>query len=105
MNGTLILSLLLHLNRRERITCIMVTHDTQLKNYSNRVVHMVDGKVARLEQISQQTRDSMDHALDIRVKQIRGEYAREVAVAHQPTTEYRDSTHYRGGFLRPEEED
>jgi ABC-type lipoprotein export system ATPase subunit len=29
------------------ITCIMVTHDQQLKHYAHRVVHMMDGKVPR----------------------------------------------------------
>ena len=44
VNGTIILGLLLQLNRHEGITCVMVTHDQSLKHYAHRVVHMVDGK-------------------------------------------------------------
>ena len=44
VNGSIILSLLLQLNRHEGITALMVTHDQQLKHYAHRVVHMVDGK-------------------------------------------------------------
>jgi putative ABC transport system ATP-binding protein len=47
VNGTIILSLLLQLNRHEGITCVMVTHDQSLKHYAHRVVHMVDGKGQR----------------------------------------------------------
>lgn len=70
VNGTIILSLLLHLNRQESITCIMVTHDTALKHYAHRVVHMVDGKVARIETIDPKVRQEMDDNLKIKVQQV-----------------------------------
>lgn len=41
VNTLVILGLLMQLNRQERITCIMVTHDQQLKHYAHRVVNMV----------------------------------------------------------------
>lgn len=82
----------------------MVTHDTALKSYAHRVLHMVDGKVARVEEIAQKTRQDMDEALDKRVKQIRGEYSGEVPVAAQPSTEFREAHNY-ASFLRDDEED
>lgn len=35
----------------------MVTHDVALKNYANRVVRMVDGKVNAIETIQKEKRD------------------------------------------------
>ena len=31
------------------MTLIMVTHDQSLKNYSNRVIRMLDGKIHKIE--------------------------------------------------------
>jgi putative ABC transport system ATP-binding protein len=103
VNGTIILSLLLHLNRQEQITCIMVTHDTALKAYAHRVVHMVDGKVARIEPISSDTRQGMDAALATKVAQIRGEWSGAIPQPSQPITEYREAHDYES-FLRPEDD-
>ena len=36
---------MLKLNKQDGITMIMVTHDQALKNYSNRAVRMIDGKI------------------------------------------------------------
>lgn len=41
----------------------MVTHDQQLKYYAHRVVHMMDGKVLRIETIPDTVRHDMDVAL------------------------------------------
>lgn len=35
----------------------MVTHDVALKNYANRVVRMVDGKVNKIEEIPPKKRE------------------------------------------------
>lgn len=126
INGTLILSLLLHLNRADKqrgggsgggggdgsiaghgspgMTLIMVTHDKSLQAYAHRVVHMVDGKVARLETIDPQRRADMDAKLAQRVAQIRGEWSGEIPAAQAPTTEYRDADDYEA-FLRADEDD
>jgi hypothetical protein len=40
------------------ITLIMVTHDTALKAYASRVVHMIDGKIHRIETIANATRQN-----------------------------------------------
>lgn len=45
----LVMKILLDLNIHNKITMIMVTHDVALKNYANRVVRMVDGKVNAIE--------------------------------------------------------
>jgi putative ABC transport system ATP-binding protein len=62
-NSHIILSLLVELNRREGITCIMVTHDNDLQYYAHRVIHMMDGKILRQEVIPQQVRDAQDARL------------------------------------------
>lgn len=43
------MELLCKLNEEEGITCIMVTHDPNLKNVATKVVQMRDGKVAKIE--------------------------------------------------------
>lgn len=72
VNGTIILGLLLQLNRHEGITCVMVTHDQSLKHYAHRVVHMVDGKVLRIETIDQHERMRADTELQKKVAEIEG---------------------------------
>lgn len=69
-NSHIILKLLLDLNRKEGITCIMVTHDQGLKNYAHRVIHMMDGKVWRVEQVPEATRKEMDEALIRRTQEL-----------------------------------
>lgn len=34
----------------------MVTHDVYLKNFAHRVIYMFDGKVARIETVTEETR-------------------------------------------------
>ena len=72
VNGTIILGLLLQLNRHEGITCVMVTHDQSLKHYAHRVVHMVDGKVLRVETIDPNERQRADSELQRKVAEIEG---------------------------------
>ncbi len=44
-NTDIVLEILLKLNLIDKITLIMVTHDINLKYYSDRVVRVVDGKI------------------------------------------------------------
>lgn len=44
-NSKIVLDILTKLNRNEKITLIMVTHDVNLKFYSNRVLKVLDGKI------------------------------------------------------------
>ena len=73
VNGTIILGLLLQLNRHEGITCVMVTHDQSLKHYAHRVVHMVDGKVLRIEVVPHADRAKADAELEQKVRDIQGD--------------------------------
>lgn len=45
------MSIIIDLNLNQRKTIIMVTHDTNLKNFSTRTIRMLDGKVAKIEVI------------------------------------------------------
>jgi putative ABC transport system ATP-binding protein len=51
-NTHIVLKLLMNLNRKDGITCVMVTHDQELKYFAHRVVHMMDGKILEIETIS-----------------------------------------------------
>lgn len=62
-NGHLIMQLLLDLNRRENVTMIMVTHDNDLRLFANRIVHMMDGKILRIEENPVAVREAKDREL------------------------------------------
>lgn len=68
-NTHIVLKLLMDLNRKENITCIMVTHDTCLKAYAHRVVHMLDGKIHRIEENALEKRRIADAELEELIKQ------------------------------------
>jgi putative ABC transport system ATP-binding protein len=42
-NGLIVLDLLIKLNREERTTLVMVTHDKELATYADRVITLKDG--------------------------------------------------------------
>jgi putative ABC transport system ATP-binding protein len=54
VNGRHVLDLLLRLNREERTTLVLVTHDRQLAEYADRVITLSDGQVLRDELIGQE---------------------------------------------------
>lgn len=56
-NTAIVLNLLTELNQTQKITLVMVTHDVAMRGFANRVVWMRDGKIVRVEEISQETRD------------------------------------------------
>lgn len=59
------MSLLSKLNEEEGITCIMVTHDPNLKHVATKVVQMRDGKVAKIEMIDpKETAKARQHIRD-----------------------------------------
>jgi putative ABC transport system ATP-binding protein len=45
MNGRLVLDLLLQLNRREKATLLLVTHDQALASYADRRITLRDGSI------------------------------------------------------------
>jgi len=49
-----IMELLKQLNREQKITVVMVTHESDMAAYSDRIVHFVDGQVANVENASAQ---------------------------------------------------
>jgi putative ABC transport system ATP-binding protein len=51
-----VMRLLLDLNENHGVTLVMVTHDVHLKNVAHRVVHMLDGKVQRVEEVAEACR-------------------------------------------------
>ncbi|CAD8078861.1 unnamed protein product [Paramecium sonneborni] len=55
-NSDLIMKIIIDLNIEKGITIIMVTHDTNLKNYATRTIRMLDGKVANDERNDAQNR-------------------------------------------------
>nr|WP_320192306.1 ABC transporter ATP-binding protein [uncultured Desulfobacter sp.] len=44
-----IMALLRQLNREQKITVVMVTHESDMAAYSDRIIHFVDGQVADVE--------------------------------------------------------
>lgn len=62
-NSNIVLKLLMNLNRIDGITCIMVTHDQNLRGFANRIVHMMDGKILRIEEVSKEVRRGQEQEL------------------------------------------
>jgi len=62
-NSHIIMDLLLKLNREKNITCVFVTHDVGLKYFAHRVIHMLDGKISKIEKVSQRRRDIAEKEL------------------------------------------
>jgi len=90
-NSHIILQMLLDLNRNEHKTCLMVTHDQALKNYAHRVIHMMDGKVVRIENIDATVRQQNEQLLTDLLK-------KEKEARQGPSevvTEYRRASHYK----------
>ena len=52
----------------------MVTHEVNLKNFCHRVVRMIDGKIQRIETISEETRSTAVEQLYQNKYQKREEY-------------------------------
>ncbi len=55
-NGQHVLDLLLQLNREERTTLVLVTHDRHLAEYADRVITLSDGQVLRDEFVGEEVR-------------------------------------------------
>lgn len=52
---------------RDGVTMVMVTHDVSLKPLAKRVVHMLDGKLQRIETIPDEARAEMMRGLRERI--------------------------------------
>lgn len=98
-NTAVVLNLLTELNQRQKITLVMVTHDVAMRGFADRVVWMRDGKIVRVEQISQETRDARFAQLreDLHAYDAEGPTharARPVPKKNHNTTFWRQPTDY-----------
>jgi putative ABC transport system ATP-binding protein len=50
-SAAIVMKMLTDLNTRSGMTVIFVTHEVSLKAYAHRVVHMLDGKISRVEAV------------------------------------------------------
>ena len=71
--GIEIMAIFQRLNRDEGITMLVVTHDPDIAGYSNRVLHLKDGRMQRDERIAQPRDASKD------LEQLAAEPAEELA--------------------------
>lgn len=55
-NTDIIMRILLDLHRVEKRTLVMVTHDVGLKNFADRVIRVLDGKIMRVEEVCEEER-------------------------------------------------
>ena len=69
-NSDIIMEALINLNRNEGITCVFVTHDVALKYFAHRVIHMLDGKIQRIEHIPQHRRAEAEYELSESLKNV-----------------------------------
>ena len=63
----IIMKVLVDLNTKHNITMIMVTHDQGLKNFSNRVIKMSDGKILKIQNVNKTVRQNMINELNQKV--------------------------------------
>lgn len=66
-----VMNILLNLNMNNRITMVMVTHDEYMKQYANRVLHIMDGKIVRQELIDEEVNERAYENLQKNMKEYR----------------------------------
>ncbi len=72
-NSVLLMNLFQRLNEDFNTTIIMVTHDSEIASYSERVMFMVDGKIVDIiSKIKEQSREAFLESIDLVHKQYRG---------------------------------
>ena len=103
-NTDLVMNILLELNMKEGITMIMVTHDVSLKNYSNKVVRMLDGKIQKIEEINPEIRKNAIQQLKDTIK---NEYGDLGMLENANNLGVREGTHGHGkaNFLAEEQKE
>lgn len=57
VNSNIVMRIITDLNEHEKTTMIMVTHDVALRAFAHRVVHMLDGKIQRIETVPTSVRE------------------------------------------------
>lgn len=91
-NTSMVIRTLLDLHREGK-TLIMVTHDEGLRNYANKVVRMLDGKVLKVEEINEQEREQAKATLLSNEPQLRTG-VNTVLARNTPKTMYRKPSDY-----------
>jgi putative ABC transport system ATP-binding protein len=94
VNTLIVMKLLADLNRKEGITMIMVTHDVSLKYFANRVVWMRDGKIQRIESVSEEKRQETYSKLDADLADVKKAKKRRAKQGHGTILELRKPTDY-----------
>lgn len=93
-NTLIVMKLLADLNREEGITMVMVTHDVSLKYFANRVVWMRDGKIQRIESVSNEKRQETYDKLESDLKEMKRAKKSRAKRGHGTTVELRTPTDY-----------
>mmetsp|Transcript_30235 Transcript_30235/g.84494 ORF Transcript_30235/g.84494 Transcript_30235/m.84494 type:complete len:320 (-) Transcript_30235:1621-2580(-) len=70
VNSALVMQHLLQLNRDEGITIIMVTHDVGIKFFADRIIWLRDGKIQRIETVSEELRNESVDTLHEKLHEI-----------------------------------
>lgn len=95
INSAIVMRLLMDLNA-EGVTLVMVTHDVGLKYYANRIIWMRDGKIARIERVSEAKRRQTIAELDSQMEDI--QQSRESGIQSNSETTSSSSTPFNGNF-------
>jgi len=69
-NTCIVMQQLIALNRDQKITLVMVTHDVGLKDFADRVIWMRDGKIKHVEKIEPVARKARHNKLEQDIKAI-----------------------------------
>ena len=96
-NRDIVLNILIKLNRDKQITMVMVTHDEYMKQYANRVIHIIDGKINREERVNPEVNKKAIRDLEAEIKKIEsglGDVKRGAEVAGDIRTQVRKITDY-----------
>ena len=91
-NTEIVMQILINLNK-EGCTLIMVTHDTGLKSFANRVVRVLDGKILRIEDVTEEERETALRRLGSGSTQLRTG-THQLLTSDMPKTQYRTPQDY-----------
>ncbi|PRP76045.1 hypothetical protein PROFUN_01761 [Planoprotostelium fungivorum] len=105
VNTHLVMKLLADLNREEKITMIMVTHDVALKQFADRVIWMRDGKIQRIEMCDPKKKSDAIAKNEAELQEARRKREESQKRQGPPVTEFRKPTDYNThpgyGAVRP----
>lgn len=68
-SGREVMAILQRLNRETGITVVLVTHDPYISKYSQRVIHLFDGRITREETIEDPIDAETEHEITVEVMQ------------------------------------